>query len=123
MIIVSKIDYKIYYEKSNLLFIIAIILLILVAIPGIGTVRNGSRSWFGIGSFGIQPSEAAKLSLIIFTSKYLCNNNKNLKNIKEPFVKFLAFGIVFGLSFQALLNLMVVTGLIPVTGVVLRGIL
>ena len=71
MIIVSKIDYKIYYEKSNLLFIIAIILLILVAIPGIGTVRNGSRSWFGIGSFGIQPSEAAKLSLIIFTSKYL----------------------------------------------------
>ena len=82
MIIVSKIDYKIYYEKSNLLFIIAIILLILVAIPGIGTVRNGSRSWFGIGSFGIQPSEAAKLSLIIFTSKYLCNNNKNLKNIK-----------------------------------------
>lgn len=35
MIIVSKIDYKIYYEKSNLLFIIAIILLILVAIPGI----------------------------------------------------------------------------------------
>ena len=49
MIIVSKIDYKIYYEKSNLLFIIAIILLILVAIPGIGTVRNGSRSWFGIG--------------------------------------------------------------------------
>lgn len=48
---------------------------------------------------------------------------KIAKNIKEPFVKFLAFGIVFGLSFQALLNLMVVTGLIPVTGVVLCGIL
>lgn len=64
MIIVSKIDYKIYYEKSNLLFIIAIILLILVAIPGIGTVRNGSRSWFGIGSFGIQPSEAANFNNI-----------------------------------------------------------
>ena len=48
-------------------------MLILVLIPGIGTVRNGSRSWFGIGSFGIQPSEIAKIGLIIFVSKYLSN--------------------------------------------------
>ena len=81
MIIISKINYKIYYENSNKLLFICIILLILVLIPGIGSVRNGSRSWFGIGSFGIQPSEATKLALIIFTSKYLSNNK--IKNIKD----------------------------------------
>ena len=54
----------------------------MVLIPGIGTIRNGSRSWFGIGSFGIQPSEFAKLSLIIFTSKFLSNNYKK-KSLKE----------------------------------------
>ena len=38
---------------------------------------------------------------------------------EDKFGKFLAFGITFGLAFQALLNLMVVVGLIPVTGVTL----
>ena len=83
MYFISKIDYKIYYKKSNIILLISVILLILVLIPGIGTIRNGSRSWFGIGSFGIQPSEAAKLGLIIFVSKYLSNNESNLRNIKK----------------------------------------
>ena len=38
---------------------------------------------------------------------------------EDKFGKYLAFGITFGLAFQTLLNLMVVTGLIPVTGVTL----
>ena len=99
MITISKIDYNIYYEKSNKILGICIILLILVLIPGIGSVRNGSRSWFGIGSLGIQPSEAAKLGMIIFTSKYLTNSSKFLKSYKYGVfpilgVLFLLFGLI-----------------------------
>ena len=65
MTFISKLDYRLYYKYSNTILVISFILLILVLIPGIGSVRNGSRSWFGIGSLGIQPSEAAKISLII----------------------------------------------------------
>ena len=83
MLFTSKIDYKTYYENSNKILLICFILLILVLIPGIGSIRNGSRSWFGIGPFGIQPSEAAKLGMIIFTSKYLTNSNKFLKSYKK----------------------------------------
>lgn len=83
MVIVSKIDYRKYFKYSNKILLICILLLILVLIPGVGTVRNGSRSWFGIGSFGIQPSEFAKLGLIIFTSKYLSNNPNSMKNFKK----------------------------------------
>lgn len=90
MYILSKIDYKIYYKKSNFIILICIILLVLVLIPGIGAVRNGSRSWFKIGSFGVQPSELTKLGLMIFTSKYLCNNKKML-----PIILF--SGFIFGL--------------------------
>lgn len=79
MIFVSKIDYEIYFKKSKQIFLISLLLLILVLIPGIGTVRNGSRSWFGIGSFGVQPSEFMKLSMIIFLSKYLSLNGKKVK--------------------------------------------
>ena len=64
----------------------------LVLIPGIGKVRNGSRSWFGIGPLGIQPSEFSKLGLIIYTSKYLAHNNKNIKNVKKGLLPL--FGII-----------------------------
>ena len=85
MLVVSKIDHQIYKKYSNQILAITLILLILVLIPGIGVVRNGSRSWFGIGSFGFQPSEVCKLSLVIFVSKYLSRNDKD-KRITKNFV-------------------------------------
>ena len=98
MFLISKFDYHKYLEKANLIFLGCLILLILVLIPGIGTVRNGSRSWFGIGGFGIQPSEFTKLALIIFTSKYLSKNEKRLKNIKNGVLPILVIlMLVFGL--------------------------
>ena len=98
MFIFSKINYNLYFDNANKILISCIILLILVLIPGIGTVRNGSRSWFGIGGFGIQPSEFTKLGLIIFTSKYLYNNQRNLSDIKKTVLPILGVLItIFGL--------------------------
>ena len=97
MFIISKIDYYFYYKKSNLILFCCLILLVLVLIPGIGTVRNGSRSWFGIGSFGIQPSEFAKLGLIIFVSKYLSKNDKATINFKSILPILILLIITFGL--------------------------
>lgn len=83
MYICSKTDYKIYKENSNKILFVSFVLLILVLIPGIGIVRNGSRSWFGIGPFGIQPSEIAKVAMIIFISKYLSKYNDYMDDIKN----------------------------------------
>ena len=80
MVIFSKIDYNVYKKYSNKFLLISFILLILVLIPSIGSVRNGSRSWFGLFGLGFQPSELAKISLIIFTSKYLSNNDNYKRN-------------------------------------------
>ena len=98
MYIVSKYPYQNYKKLSNIIFGICLAMLALVLIPGIGTVRNGSRSWFGLGGFGIQPSEFTKLGLIIFASKYLSNNEKNLKDIKKGVFPILGvILLVFGL--------------------------
>jgi len=98
MIVISKIDYHILFKKANLILLTCFILLVLVLIPGIGTVRNGSQSWFGIGSFGIQPSEFAKLGLIIFTSKYLSVNHKATMDIKKGVLPILGLTLLmFGL--------------------------
>ncbi len=95
MLIISKIDYEIYYKKASQIIIACLILLILVLIPGIGSIRNGSRSWFGIGSFGIQPSEFAKLGLIIFTSKYLSNSGNEIKDFKKGVLPILGITLLF----------------------------
>jgi cell division protein FtsW len=99
MYILSKVDYKIYEHKANKILLVCFILLILVLIPGIGKLRNGSRSWFGIGSLGIQPSEFAKIGLDIFVAKYLANNDARVKNIWDGImpilgVIFLFFGLI-----------------------------
>ena len=98
MYIISHIHYSIYYRWANIILVISFILLLLVLILGIGSVRNGSRSWFGIGSFGIQPSEAAKISLIIFTSKYLSLSGDYIRSFfKGVFPILLVSMIFFGL--------------------------
>ncbi len=98
MFIIRKIDYQIYYKKAGLILGICLLFLVLVLIPGIGSIRNGSRSWFGIGSFGIQPSEAAKLGLIMFTSRYLVKKNKLIKNVKKGVLPILLLTLlIFGL--------------------------
>ena len=94
MYFLTKLDYHIYYKYANIILIICATLLILVLIPGIGSIRNGSRSWFGIGSLGIQPSEFAKIGLIIYVSKYLTNNKKTMKSITKgvlPILGVIAF--------------------------------
>lgn len=94
--VISRVNVSLYKKYSNHIFIICTTLLILVLIPGIGTIRNGSRSWFGIGGFGIQPSEAAKLGLIIFTAKYLAKNKiKSIKTSVLPILMVVLF--IFGL--------------------------
>jgi len=90
---VSKIDYNLYKKYSNKILFLCFILLILVLIPGLGTVRNGSRSWFSIMGLGFQPSEIAKIGLIIFTSKYLSRND-NLKRSTKTFMLPILFVII-----------------------------
>ena len=114
MYIVSKIDYKNYYKYSSKIFLICFTLIILVLF--VGTERNGSKSWFGIGSFGIQPSEFMKLAMIIFTSKYLYNNRKDIGNIKKGVMP------IIGLTLIIFLLIMLQpdfgTGVILVMGVI-----
>lgn len=94
MIFISKIDYNKYKINANKILFICFIFLILVLVPGIGTVRNGSRSWFGIGGLGVQPSEFMKLGIIIFTSKYLSNNPKEIRNIVKGVFPILAITLL-----------------------------
>lgn len=61
-----------YWQKYSALFLaLSFFLLLVVLVPGIGKVVNGSRRWLAFGPVGIQASEIAKFCLIIFFASYL----------------------------------------------------
>ena len=80
--ITTKISSDFLYKHANKIMILSLILLGLVLIPGIGIERNGSRSWFGIGPFAIQPSELFKIAIVIYASKYISNHFNETKRLK-----------------------------------------
>lgn len=68
------------------IFIGAILLLILVLIPGIGRVVNGARRWLPLGVMNFQPSELAKLAMVLYAASYMVRK----MDIKERFFKAVA---------------------------------
>jgi rod shape determining protein RodA len=71
IILIMATDYKFYDVFSY--FIYAGILLVLVAVLGVGKTVAGSKSWLGVGTFGVQPSEFAKFATSLALAKYLSN--------------------------------------------------
>ena len=60
-------------------------LLLVVLIPGIGLVVNGSRRWLGVGSWRIQPSEMAKLALVLFGADLLTRRADRMRDTRFTF--------------------------------------
>lgn len=82
MIIISKINIAFFSKYATIFFFICLFFLVLVLIPGIGVVRGGARSWIGIGTFSIQPSEFMKVGIILLFSKYMGNYYQDVKKTK-----------------------------------------
>jgi len=98
MIAFSKIKIEFLRKHTKKILIIVFVLLILVAIPGIGVERNGSRSWFGIGSFAIQPAEIFKIAIILFIADKLDENYIKTKKFTKIILPILLPALIgFGL--------------------------
>lgn len=90
MFLIMNVHYWTWRTWAKPLVIVCFILLVLVLIPGIGNVRNGSRSWIGVGAFSIQPSEFMKLAMIAFLAKYLSERQKLITSFRKGLVPSLA---------------------------------
>jgi cell division protein FtsW len=69
------------------LFILCLILLILVLIPGLGRKVNGSIRWLSIGAFSLQVSELAKFSVILYLAGYLVRREDEVQTRVYGFIK------------------------------------
>jgi cell division protein FtsW len=68
-----------WQRLSPALLLVSFLLLVMVLVPGIGHVVNGSRRWIALGFFSIQVSELVKLLFIIYLSGYIARHHGGLK--------------------------------------------
>jgi cell division protein FtsW len=67
-------------------FAVTIVLLVLVLVPGIGTIANGSRGWFVAGGFSMQPSELAKIAFAIWGAHLMASRRMDRASLKEMLI-------------------------------------
>lgn len=100
LIFLSFFDYKRLIKYGPILIVFSIISLILVLIPHIGTEVNGARRWINIGGFSFQPSEFAKLSLILYCTSVITKFENFKIRLSDAFlVIFIPTVFVAGLVF------------------------
>jgi len=88
MIVVSFFDYHKLYYLAFFTMGAVLFLLFLVLLPGIGTRVGGARRWIDLGFFRLQPTELAKLAVIIYLSAWFINRERK---------RFFSFLILIGL--------------------------
>lgn len=69
---------------------VALALLILVLIPGIGKEVNGSQRWLPLGPFTVQPSEFAKLAVVVYLAGYMVRREHEVRHQWQGFLKPMA---------------------------------
>lgn len=82
MIIASHVDYHIYRKFVGLIYLVAFLLCLAVAIPGIGREINNSRRWLFIGPISFQPSELAKLACLVIVAVVVAKMPKKINSFK-----------------------------------------
>jgi cell division protein FtsW len=76
-----------FWEKASpWIFVVSLLLLVVVLIPGIGKGVNGAKRWIPVGPFSFQPSEFAKLAIAMYAASYMVRK----MDIKEKFVRAVA---------------------------------
>jgi cell division protein FtsW len=79
-----------WQRLGGVLLLIAFAILVLVLIPGIGREVNGSSRWIGFGMFNVQPSEIAKVFVVIYLAGYLVRRQAEVRESWAGFLKPIA---------------------------------
>lgn len=84
------IPYNFWQKYARILFLLNLILLTAVFIPGIGNDYGTARSWIPVFSFSLQPSEFLKITLVFYLAVWLQKKESLISTFKEGFIPFVA---------------------------------
>jgi len=125
--ITFQVPTSMWQKYAGKFFMFAGFLLILVLIPGIGKVVNGSRRWINLFVLNLQPSEVMKLAAVIYAADYTVRKAAKLHSFREGFLPILVAIVLVALllllepDFGALMVVMSITmGIVFLGGIHIR---
>lgn len=86
MAICAKLDYHLYEKYHWWILSASIVLLLLVFVPGIGYTAQGARRWINLRFFRLQPSELAKLVIVLYVSGCLVRRNRSVHKFTSGYL-------------------------------------
>ena len=97
-VLLLRVDYHRWRRLGTTSVIVSILLLVAVMAPGIGISASGSARWLGVGSWRVQPSELAKLAMVLFAADVLDRRARRIRDWRYSMIPvLLAFGALGGL--------------------------
>lgn len=87
--ICSRIPARWWYRMAPVLFAFSLLLLLMVLLPGFGKRVNGAQRWLRVGGFSFQPSEVAKITLVLMVSRLMVLNRESLNRFWKGAVQIL----------------------------------
>lgn len=91
MCVLCMLDYHVFQKPTFAVcaYIVPLMLLVLVFVPGIGVTDGGATRWIAIGSFNFQPSELMKIGIVIFMSYVIEKNYDNMRSFRKGMLPLL----------------------------------
>jgi len=102
MLVVMRVDYRWLRLASVPAYAIALVLLVLVFVPGLNRIVGGSARWLVVGPLpAVHPAEIAKLALVIYLAHWMANKGKRISGFWSGTVPFLLIAVpVIALVFK-----------------------
>jgi cell division protein FtsW len=87
---------RFWEQAAPYLFMLGVLLLVIVLIPGIGKEVNGSRRWLSLGMFNLQPSELMKLAAVLYAADYTVRKAALMHSFRKGFMPMLGVMLLTG---------------------------
>ncbi len=123
MHVFSRIDYAVWKKLATPLLLVSGVLLALVLVPGVGVMTKGARRWLHIGPMVLQPTEIAKVVIVMYLAAYLAKKGPRIGEFFNGFLPpLLVVGPLCGLILlQPDLGSVVVVGAVLMTLLFVAG--
>lgn len=89
MLVISRIDYRLFKKFWPVIYVVGLVLLVCVFVPGLSvSTDTGVSRWVGVGSFTFQPSEFAKFAVIVTFAALIYKNYPKIKTFRYGIIPF-----------------------------------